>query len=63
MRGRMAEMHREMQAFVAYVRDRMLDRSSETEERIQNALVRVAPPFLARARTRRATAPRGEDKK
>ncbi|HEV2178490.1 MAG TPA: helix-turn-helix transcriptional regulator [Terriglobia bacterium] len=62
MRRRMAEMHREMQAFVEYVRDRMLDRSSETEERIQNALVRVAPPFLVRARTRRAPIPHPEEK-
>jgi MerR family transcriptional regulator/heat shock protein HspR len=48
MRKRMEEMQKEMQAFVEFVRQEMLDRSAETQDRIQNALVRVAPPRLIR---------------
>lgn len=48
MRERMEEMEREMRAFVEMVRSEMLGRSAEAQERIQNALVRVAPPHLTR---------------
>lgn len=48
MRQRMEEMQKEMQAFVEFVRKEMLDRSAEAQERIQNALVRIAPPRLIR---------------
>jgi MerR family transcriptional regulator/heat shock protein HspR len=48
MRKRMEEMQKEMQAFVEFVRQEMLDRSAEAQDRIQNALVRVAPPRLIR---------------
>ena len=48
MRPRMDEMEREMQAFMEMVRDEMLGRSAEAQERIQNALVRIAPPHLTR---------------
>lgn len=48
MRERMDEMEREMQAFVEMVRSEMLGRSAEAQERIQNALVRIAPPHLTR---------------
>jgi MerR family transcriptional regulator/heat shock protein HspR len=50
MRQRMEEMQKEMQAFVEFVRREMLGRSAEAEDRIQNALVRVAPPRLIRAK-------------
>jgi MerR family transcriptional regulator/heat shock protein HspR len=50
MRQRMDEMQKEMHAFVEFVRRQMLDRSAEAEDRIQNALVRVAPPRLIRTK-------------
>jgi MerR family transcriptional regulator/heat shock protein HspR len=50
MRQRMEEMQKEMQAFVEFVRREMLGRSAEAEDRIQNALVRVAPPRLVRTK-------------
>jgi hypothetical protein len=37
---------------VEFVQQEMLNRPPESQERIQNALVRVAPPRLARARVR-----------
>jgi MerR family transcriptional regulator, heat shock protein HspR len=52
MRERMKEMQREMQAFVEFVRHEMMDRTEETENRIQNALVRVGPPALVRTRNK-----------
>ncbi len=48
MRQRMDEMQKEMQAFVEFVRKELLERSGESRERIENALVRVAPPHLIR---------------
>ena len=50
MRQRMEEMQKEMQTFVELVRREMLGRSAEAEDRIQNALVRVAPPRLVRTK-------------
>ncbi|MFB3922431.1 MAG: helix-turn-helix transcriptional regulator [Terriglobia bacterium] len=50
MRQRMAEMEKEMHAFVEYVRSELLERPAEASEHIQNALVRVAPPILIRAK-------------
>ena len=50
MRQRMEEMQKEMQAFVEFVHREMLGRSAEAEDRIQNALVRVAPPRLVRTK-------------
>jgi MerR family transcriptional regulator, heat shock protein HspR len=52
MRKRVGEMEREMQEFVEFVQQEMLNRPAESQERIQNALVRVAPPHLVRARVR-----------
>jgi MerR family transcriptional regulator, heat shock protein HspR len=52
MRKRVGEMQREMQEFVEFVQQEMLSRPAESQERIQNALVRVAPPRLVRARVR-----------
>ena len=52
MRKHLGEMQREMQEFVEFVQQEMLNRPAESQERIQNALVRVAPPHLARARSR-----------
>lgn len=46
MRERMAAMQNEMQAFVEMVRNEMLGRNAEMDERFHNALVRVAPPYL-----------------
>ncbi|MBI1941882.1 MAG: helix-turn-helix transcriptional regulator [Acidobacteria bacterium] len=48
MRVRMGEMQKEMEAFVEFVRKELLDRPGESRERIENALVRVAPPHLIR---------------
>lgn len=50
MRKRMKEMEKEMQAFAEFVRKELLERSAETPDRIQTALVRVAPPALIRAK-------------
>ncbi len=52
MRERMKEMQEEMQSFVEFVQKEFLDRSREVPGRIQNALVRVGPPQLVRARAR-----------
>ncbi len=51
MRERMKEMQREMQAFVEFVQQELLQRASEAGDRIQNALVRVGPPQLIRTRS------------
>jgi MerR family transcriptional regulator/heat shock protein HspR len=51
MRERMQKMQEEMQAFVAFVQKEILSRSPLDQERIQNALVRIAPPYLIRTRT------------
>jgi MerR family transcriptional regulator/heat shock protein HspR len=51
MRERMQKMQEEMQAFVAFVQKEILNRSPLDQERIQNALVRIAPPYLIRTRT------------
>jgi len=48
MRDRMQEMQKEVQAFVAYVQEEVLLQPSLDRERIQNAMVRVAPPHLIR---------------
>jgi MerR family transcriptional regulator/heat shock protein HspR len=52
MRKRLDEMQKEMQEFVEFVQQEMLNRPGESQERIENALVRVAPPHLVRARVR-----------
>jgi MerR family transcriptional regulator/heat shock protein HspR len=52
MRKRLDEMQREMQEFVEFVQREMLNRPTGRQERIENALVRVAPPHLVRARVR-----------
>ncbi|HXH50235.1 MAG TPA: helix-turn-helix transcriptional regulator [Terriglobia bacterium] len=48
MRKRMEEMQKEMQAFVKYVEKEVMTRVSEPPEEMQNALVRVIPPYLIR---------------
>ncbi len=48
MRDRMNQMHVEMQAFVEFVQNELLPRLEQDRERIQNALVRVAPPQIIR---------------
>jgi MerR family transcriptional regulator/heat shock protein HspR len=52
MRERMKQMQEEMQAFVEFVQKELLTRVGEDRERLQNALVRVAPPHLIRSRTK-----------
>jgi MerR family transcriptional regulator/heat shock protein HspR len=48
MRDRMQKMQEEMQAFVAFVQKEISSRPPLDQERMQNALVRVAPPYLIR---------------
>ncbi len=50
MRERMEEMQKEMQAFVEFVRKELLDRPPEARERVENALVRIAPPVIIQSR-------------
>src|SRR5690348_12823763 len=50
MRKRMEEMRREMQEFVKYVEKEVTTRTGEPPEEMQNALVRVIPPYLIRMR-------------
>lgn len=47
MRKRMAEMEREMKAFVEYARSEYLSRLP-VEGSAQNALIRLSPPYLSR---------------
>ena len=51
MRDRMQRMQEEMQAFVEYVQKVILNRPPLDQEGIQNALVRLVPPYLIRTRT------------
>jgi MerR family transcriptional regulator, heat shock protein HspR len=48
MRKRMEEMQKGMQAFVKYVEKEVMTHASEPPEEMQNALVRVIPPYLIR---------------
>ena len=48
MRKRMEEMQKEMQAFVKYVETEIMTRAGKPAEEVQNALVRVVPPYLIR---------------
>lgn len=50
MRKRMEEMRREMQEFVKYVEKEVTTRTGEAPDEMQNALVRVIPPYLIRMR-------------
>ena len=52
MRRRMRLMQEEMQAFVDYVQNELRERSEQDRERIQNALVRMSPLQIMRARGR-----------
>ncbi len=52
MRNRMAEMEREMKAFVEYVRREFQSRAFESGAEPQHALVRVPPPVIIRTRER-----------
>ena len=51
MRSRMKEMQTQMEAFVKFVQKEMLGRTTASEEEMQNALVRVVPPYLIRMRS------------
>lgn len=53
MRQRVNEIQKEMEAFVEFVRKEFLDRAEESQERIQNALVRVGRPHLIPVRRER----------
>ena len=48
MRKRMEVMQKEMQAFVKYVEKEIMAHAGEPPEEVQNALVRVIPPYLIR---------------
>jgi MerR family transcriptional regulator/heat shock protein HspR len=50
MRERMKQMEDEMQAFVEFVQQELLERSGPERDRLQNTLMRVAPPYLTRSR-------------
>ncbi len=50
MRERMQKMQEEMQAFVEYAQKVILNRPPLEQEGIQNALVRLVPPYLIRTR-------------
>jgi MerR family transcriptional regulator, heat shock protein HspR len=50
MRTRMRQMQEEMQAFVDFVQKELLERPDEEREHLENALVKVSPPYLIRAR-------------
>jgi MerR family transcriptional regulator/heat shock protein HspR len=51
MRARMRQTQEEMQAFVEFVQIELLNRPEQERQRIENALVRVTPPYLIRSRT------------
>jgi len=48
MRKRMEEMQKEMQAFVKYIEKEIMNRTGGHSEEVQNAMVRVIPPYLIR---------------
>jgi MerR family transcriptional regulator/heat shock protein HspR len=50
MRRRMRVMEEEMQAFVDYVQKEFVERSGNDRDKIQNALVRISPLHLVRAK-------------
>ena len=52
MRRRMEEMQKEMQAFVEFVQKEVVLRPPEDPSKVQNALLRIAPPALIRAKKR-----------
>ena len=54
MRDRMQKMQEEMRAFVGYVQNEVLINPPPDREHVQNALVRVAPPYLIRTRVKAA---------
>jgi len=53
MRQRLEEMQREIQEFIEYVERELANRSPELNQKIHNALVRVTPPHVTLARTRK----------
>jgi MerR family transcriptional regulator/heat shock protein HspR len=53
MRQRLEEMQREMQKFIEYVEHELANRSPELNQKIHNALVKVTPPHVTLARTRK----------
>lgn len=55
MREKMLEMQRQTQEFVEFVRREWLNRTSESEERIKNALIRVASARTVPARPSRTS--------
>ena len=50
MRRRMRQMQEEMQAFVDYVQKEFLDRTEQNREGAQNAMVRINPLQIIRAK-------------
>jgi MerR family transcriptional regulator/heat shock protein HspR len=54
MRKRMAEMQSEMSEFIRYVESELVNRSPETAEKIQHALVRVRPAPVVPVKRRKS---------
>jgi MerR family transcriptional regulator, heat shock protein HspR len=52
MRSRLDEMQKQMREFMKFVQREVLNHPAESQEGIQNALVRIAPPHLLRVRVR-----------
>ena len=52
MRARLEQMQKEMQTFIEFVHQELLKRAQDSQDRIQNALVRVNPHPLVRDPTR-----------
>ncbi len=50
LRERMKKMEEEMQAFVEFVQKEFQQHSGPEHDRLHNALMRVTPPYLIRAR-------------
>ena len=53
MRQRLEEMQHEIQEFIEYVEHELANRSPELNQKIHNALVKVTPPHVTLARTRK----------
>lgn len=51
MRRRMEEMQREMTELLRFVETELAQRNPDLDRRIQNALVKVAPPHVVRVRS------------
>jgi MerR family transcriptional regulator/heat shock protein HspR len=53
MRRRMEDMQREMHDFIEYVEKEIANRTPELNQKIQNALVKVTPPYVILAKSQK----------